>query len=205
MKIKKQLLLQIVLFVFVAAISGCAILKTIENIKRLKFRIGTINNFKICGIDIKGKQKIEDFSAKEAFNLVQAFGHKNMPLKFTLTVEAENPNDGRGGYPRTDINLKSFKWILLVEERETISGNIQNPVYVPGVGESTLIPIDMEIDLYKFFGAQGYKGAVDLALRLAGMQGKPVEVKLIARPVIGTPLGDISYPDEITIIQKEFR
>ena len=29
-------------------------------------------------------------------------------------------------------------------------------------------------------------------------------IKLITKPVIGTPLGDLEYPDEITVVDQKF-
>ncbi len=29
-------------------------------------------------------------------------------------------------------------------------------------------------------------------------------LKLLARPVVGTPFGNLAYPDEITIVDKSF-
>jgi len=195
----------IVAFFFLAFfVSGCAILKTLENVKRLKFRQNGITNIQLDGISLKGKNRIEDFSALEGLKFVQAFSNKKMPVKFVINIDVENPNNGKGGYPRTDLTLNSFPWRLIIDGNEIVTGNIEKPVFVPGVGETTAFPIAVEIDLYHFFGSNGYKEVIDLALRLAGSSGKPVDVKLVAHPVIGTPLGDLSYPGEITVVQKEF-
>lgn len=202
---KTAILVQLSVFVVVFLFSGCAILKTLENIKRLQFKLGTVDNIRLNGISIQGKTKLEDFNALDALKLVQAFSEKKMPVQFTLNVVASNPNTGSGGYPRTDISLKSFPWKLFIDNRETIVGNIGQPIVVPGVGEATVFPLSMEVDLYKLFGSQGYKGVVDLALKLAGANSNPVDIQLTARPVVGTPIGDLAYPDEITIVKKEFR
>ena len=205
MKGKRNILINISLFLLVFVFSSCAILKTLENVKRLKFQLGTIDNIRLSGISIQGKNKIEDFNAMDGLNLVQAFATKKMPVQFTLNIIAENPNNGTGGYPRTDISLKSFPWKLYIDNKETISGNIQRPIVVPGVGEATVFPLGIEIDLYQLFGSQGYKGVLDLALRIAGTSNTPVDIKLTAKPVIGSPIGDLAYPDELTIVKKEFR
>lgn len=205
MKRRTGIILQLSVFVFIFTFSSCAILKTLENIKRLQFKLGTVDNIRLSGISIQGKTKLEDFNTLDALKLVQAFSAKRMPVQFTLNVIASNPNNGGGGYPRTDISLKSFPWKLFIDERETITGNIGQPIVVPGVGEATVFPLSMEVDLYQLFGSQGYKGVVDLALKLAGANNSPLDIKLTARPVVGTPIGDLAYPDEITIVKKEFR
>lgn len=172
---------------------------------RLKFKISGVSGIKLSGIVVDGKKSADDFHPMDALKLFQGFSNKKMPLQFTLNIAVENPNNGKGGYPRTDIYLKSFPWKLYIDDKEMLFGNIASPIYIPGVGEATVFPINIDIDLLQFFGLKTYKELLSLALRMAGAPGKPVEVRLTARPVVSTPLGDISYPDEITIVSKEFK
>ena len=46
---------------------------------------------------------------------------------------------------------------------------------------------------------------MNLALALGGKNGSAARVTLKATPTIDTPLGAITYPGEISIIDKEFR
>ena len=68
-----------------------------------------------------------------------------------LNVDAKNPNDGTGGYKKSDATLQNFKWRLFLDDKETISGDIDQPVVVPGTGDVTTIPLRINIDLMKFF------------------------------------------------------
>lgn len=205
MRNKSGIILLLAAFTLSFVFTSCAIFKTIENMKRLKFKIGSVNNISLNGISFQGKLKLEDFNPLDAMKFIQAFSSKRMPLQCTVNIIVENPNNGTGGYPRTDLTLKAFPWKFYIDNRETVSGNIGKPIFVPGVGETTVFPIVVEIDLFQFFGTQGYKGIVDIALKLAGADKNPLEIKMTARPVIGTPLGDLSYPGELTIVSKEFR
>jgi len=62
----------------------------------------------------------------------------------------------------------------------------------------------MGLDLYNFFGNKGYDGIVNLALAIGGVQGSAARLKLDAQPTVSTPLGAITYPSRITIIDKNF-
>ena len=62
----------------------------------------------------------------------------------------------------------------------------------------------MSLDLIKFFGDKGLENIVNLALNVGGAQGSTSNLKLIAEPVLGTPLGDMKYPEPLTIIDKQF-
>jgi hypothetical protein len=120
-------------------------------------------------------------------------------------VEARNPNNGSGGSTRTISTLTRFDWRLLIDDQPTISGGIDKPLEIPGSGQSTIIPLRLELDLYEFFGNHGYDDLLNLALALGGKRGDISRVALDVQPSVSTPLGEITYPERITIVSKEFR
>ena len=136
--------------------NSCSVYQTMVNLSRLQFKLGDVNNFTIGGINISNKKSLNDFNPLEILTVTQAIASGKLPASFTLNVEAKNPNDGTGGYPKTDATLKSFPWRLEIDDVETISGNIGSQVSVPGTGELTNIPLTMNIDLIEFFGNKGY-------------------------------------------------
>ncbi len=183
---------------------SCSVLNTISNISRLQFKLGTVNQVQVNGISIQGKTSLSDFSPFELLQLTSAVGKGSLPVSFIINVEAKNPNDGTGGYPSTNIGLASFPWKLYVDGKETISGNINNPVDVPGVGEVTNIPLRVNIDLMKFFGGQDYKSLINLVFAIAGDKGYSSSLALYAQPTISTMLGNITYPSELKIVSTQF-
>jgi len=183
---------------------SCSVYETIVNLSRLKFKLGDVNNFTISGINLSDKKDFKDFDPLELLNLTQAISSGKLPASFTLNVEAKNPNDGTGGYPKTDATLKAFPWKLNIDQTETISGNIGSPVSVPGTGEVTNIPLEMNIDLIQFFGNKGLENLVNLALALGGQEGSASRLTLFATPTVSSPLGDIKYPGELKIVDQSF-
>lgn len=184
--------------------SSCSVYETIVNLSRLKFKLGAVNNFTVSGINISGKKSLQDFSPLEVVNLTSVIASGKLPVSFTLNVEAKNPNDGTGGYPKTDATLKAFPWRLEIDNVETISGNIGSPVTVPGTGEVTNIPLTMNIDLIEFFGNKGFDNLINLALTLGGQQGSSTRLSLFASPTVSSPVGDIKYPGELKIVDQSF-
>jgi hypothetical protein len=185
-------------------LTSCSVYETIANLSRLKFKLGEVNNFTISGINLSNKKSIQDFDPLELLNLTQVIATGTLPASFTLNVEAQNPNDGTGGYAKTDATLKAFPWKLNIDQTETISGNIGSPVSVPGTGEITNIPLDMNIDLIQFFGNSGLENLVNLALALGGQEGSASRLTLFATPTVSSPLGDIKYPGELKIVDQSF-
>ncbi len=190
-------------------LQGCATLgeiaRSLTNLQRLKFRLEGIGDFSLAGIRVNEKSQLRDFSITDSIQLLAAFRSKRLPARFLLNVEARNPNDGSGGSTRTISTLTRFDWRLLIDDRPTISGGIDKALEIPGSGQSTIIPLRLELDLYEFFGSHGYNDLLALALALGGKSGDISRVSLDARPSVSTPLGDITWPEPITIVSKEFR
>jgi len=185
-------------------VTSCSVYETIVNLSRLQFKLGDVNNFELNGIEISGKSKLEDFNFQDLLKLTTAFSSGSLPVTFVLNVEAKNPNDGTGGYKRTDANIKSFPWRLLINDKEAISGIINERIFVPGTGEITEIPIEIKLDLIELFKNKGYEDLIDLALALGGKKGSSSKLTLYATPTVTTSLGDIKYPGELKIVDKVF-
>jgi hypothetical protein len=198
-------IIYIVLFLLLAVPNwSCSVYQTIVNISRLKFKLDQVNNFLVSGIPVSNKTQLKDFSAAEILKISSSFAQGKLPVSFTLNVQAKNPNDGTGGYPKTSATIKSFPWRLLLDEKETISGNIGSPVSVPGTGELTNIPIQLNLDLMTFFKDRGYESLINLALNIGGYKKSASSVALLAQPTVGTSIGNITYPGELKIVSYQF-
>jgi hypothetical protein len=198
-------IIYIVLFLLLAIPNwSCSVYQTIVNISRLKFKLDQVNNFLVSGIPVSNKTQLKDFSAAEILKISSSFAQGKLPVSFTLNVQAKNPNDGTGGYPKTSATIKSFPWRLLLDEKETISGNIGSPVSVPGTGELTNIPIQLNLDLMTFFKDRGYESLINLALNIGGYKKSASSVVLLAQPTVGTSIGNITYPGELKIVSYQF-
>jgi len=184
--------------------TSCSVYQTMVNLSRLQFKLGDVNNFTVNGINISNKKSLQDFNALELLNLTQSIATGKLPASFILNVEAKNPNDGTGGYQKTNATLKEFPWRLEIDNVETIDGNIGTSVTVPGTGEIQNIPLTMNIDLIEFFGNKGLDNLVNLALTLGGQKGSSAKLALFATPTVTSPIGDIKYPGEIKIVEQSF-
>jgi hypothetical protein len=156
-------------------------------------------------VNISNKRSINDLSAIEAVKLTASFINRSMPVSFIVNISAVNPNNGTGGYPSTNATIVSFPWRLLIDGKETITGDISNPVTVPGTGQETIIPIRISFDLYKFFNNKDYEGLINLAMNLSGNStGTSSSITMYARPTVATAIGNISYPQEVKIVNLEY-
>lgn len=188
------------------AISGiqCSVYETITNLSRLEFKVGTVSGFEISGVQLSGKSKLGDFSAIDLLKLSSSFAGGSLPASFVLNVDAKNPNDGEDGYKKTDATIQNLKWRLFLDDKETITGDLDQPVTVPGTGEVTVIPLRINIDLMKFFKDKGYDSIINLALALGGSKGSSSKITLYATPTVSSLFGNITYPGELKIVDYTF-
>jgi hypothetical protein len=194
-----------VFLLFALSNLSCSVYQTMVNISRLKFKLGVVNNFTLGGINLTHKKNINDFGALEVLKLTASFTNGTMPATFTLNVNALNPNDGTGGYQKTNATIVSFPWRLMIDNKETVIGDIGSPFSVPGTGEAAVIPIQITVDLYKFFKDKSYQDIINLAMNLGGSGGgNSSNLALYAKPTVSSPIGNISYPQEIKIISYEY-
>jgi hypothetical protein len=175
--------------------------------KQVQFRIGSLSGVSIGGVNVSGKSKVTDFSVSETIALANRVASKTLPLSLTVNLEARNPNESvqSNGVSMNGLaTLQSLEWRLLIDGVPTISGIVQGPITLPAGGETVMIPITTEFNLFSVFEERGYAGMAKLAFALANPGSSNVKVTVDAKPVIETFLGNMNYPGRITIIEKEF-
>lgn len=187
---------------------GCTtakgVMNALTNLQKLQFKLDNVNNFRVNGIDISRISQPSQISPLDIARLGAMIASKSLPVSFTLNVAAKNPNDGSGGTQSTPLYLRKLAWTLLVDNRTTINGVVDQRLSIPGSGQSVTIPLTMNLDLYKFFSDKGLDDLMNLALAVGGAQGSASRLKLTARVSVETPIGVIDYPGDLTIVDRQF-
>lgn len=199
---KKLILLSVIITTLF--ISGCtSITDTITNAQRLQWKLGNVSGMKVSGVDVSNVSSISSINPLDLVKLTSAVGSGQLPVSFTLNLLAKNP-EGMGGSQNSSDLIKSVDWRLLIDNKETINGVVSGPITVPGVGQTSTIPVDISLDIMQFFQNEGLQSLAGMLLGIGGKSGSPARLSLKIRPTIDTFLGPIS-PGEITVIDKEFR
>lgn len=178
------------------------ITQAMTSISQLKFRLNGVREFQLAGVRLGGKSSLR---LTDSPALISAVAQKKLPASFTLEVAAINPNDGTAGTTKTSATIANFAWTLLIDDTPTVSGDLGAPVTIPGSGQQVLIPVRMNLDLIQFFENKGIDNIINLALALGGANGSPSRLTLRARPTVQTSFGTFRYPQEINIVDREFR
>jgi hypothetical protein len=178
----------------VVILSGCATLNQLAALKEVDFSIRDVTQSTLAGIALDGVDEYSDFGAGDMLKLAAALRSKELPLAFTLNLDATNPESNS-----VSAKMVQLDWTLFLQDKETIRGVVNESIDLPP-GKAVGIPVGIEVDLVRFFGSN-LTDLVELALNVVGAGGEPSDIRLRARPTINTALGPIRYPGEITIVQ----
>jgi len=183
------------LVVIAGGVVSCQTLREVANLKDVRFRIDRASDAQLAGVQLREIRSYQDLGGADVARLAASVSGGELPLSFTLHVEAENPASNT-----VNARLTEMDWTLLLDEQETISGVFDREVVLrPGTPED--VPVDLKLDLIAFFD-QNLRGLVDLAAAVGG-EGPPSNVQLRVRPTVQTPLGEMKYPNPITVVSKD--
>ncbi len=190
---KKYFLLILLLFVF---LSACQTLQMMQNFAKCEFRLAQIANINALGIDMTGKRSFSDFNLLDAGKVVQALAGNQFLLNFVANVEVRNPNAEPAGLNRMD-------WILMVDNKEVLNGTLNQAVSVPANNGTTVMPLQLSIDLKKIFANQSRDETLSLAFDLAQQGNNTTRLMLRVRPYINIGGTELAYPGYLNI-KKDF-
>jgi hypothetical protein len=198
-------IIYVLFLVVMAGIYSCSgVTDAVTNAQKLQWKLGNVSNMRVSGVDITKVSSMTQINALDLLKITNDFASGKLPASFTLNLLAKNPEKSGGTQNSTDV-IRSVKWRLLVDNKETINGNVSGPITIPGVGQTSTIPVSMSLDLLQIFQNEGMQNLISLALGMGGSQGSAARLSLKIQPTIDTFLGSITYPGEITVIDKEFR
>jgi hypothetical protein len=175
---------------------SCQTIREFTALERVDFALDRVENVRVAGVRLDGLRSFADVRPADVARVGLAVAAGELPLELDLVVQATNPADNP-----SQARLVRMAWTLLLEERETVSGELARDIVLPA-GATTEIPLGMSLDLVEFFDGSA-RDLIELALSLTDRGGSPKTVALRATPVIETPLGPIQYPRPITIVRRE--
>lgn len=184
------------LIAMAASIQGCQTLREIAALRLVDFAIDNVTDARLAGVEVQRIRSYQDLSTTDIYRLGRALANQQMPFEFRLNIAAHNPEENQ-----VQARLVRMAWTLFLEDRETISGVIDEERVLPS-GTTTNIPVRIELDLVEFFD-RNLEDLVELALAASGQEGEPTNVSLRATPTIDTPIGPMEYPRPITVVSRD--
>ncbi len=193
MRLIYKLLLFFLSTIFV--LSSCDVLQQasqISNLSKCEFRLESVQQLNLAGINVQNIKNISDLNMMDAGRLAMAVSTQQLPLDFTLNIEAKNPNTASAGMTKID-------WILLIDDIEMTQGILDKQVSIPANNGTTIIPMQMHIDLKKALSGKSADAVINFGLNLAGAGNKPTRFTLRMKPTITVSGFPITYPGYLNI------
>lgn len=194
---KKSLFILTFLSAFI--LNSCDILDQVSQVAMLskcQFRLSTLTNTKLAGVNVQNIDSFNDLSFVDVTKVSAAYATGNLPLSFTLNVEAKNPNTSAAGMSKLD-------WILLIDDLEVLTGITEQRITIPANGGTAILPLNLSFDLLKVIESRNVESLANFGMNLAGAGNRPTRVTLKAKPTIYVGSNPITYPNYITI-ENEF-
>ena len=183
---------------FTLFLSSCGLFEQVGQMATLTkcdFKLQSVKQLTLAGVNIQAIKSISDLGLIDAGMITAALAGGQLPLSFTLNVEAKNPNDQMAAMNRLD-------WILYIDDLEMVQGTLNEKVQIPANGGTSVIPLQMNMDLKKVLSGKSAETIINFGFNLAGMGGEPTRIKVKAKPTIMVGSREITYPGYITISTK---
>jgi LEA14-like dessication related protein len=189
-----DVLFRIFVLYSLSALVSCAYLQELTALKDCEFRLGTLENPLLAGVDISKVFSAKDFSIDQTGKLSRSILQGTLPLSFILNVDVKNPN------PK-NASLNRLEYLAFIDDTQIASGSMEEHVVIPAGGGIATIPVKVQTDVMDLLKKEPMNTVLNYALNLADNGKRPVRVSIKIKPWIQIGSVDREYPGYITINQ----
>lgn len=179
-------------------VNSCDVLQQIEGMKtfsKCEFRIHTISDMQLAGIDISGIRSVSDVKPMDMLQLTNGYLNNNLFFDFNLNLQVKNPNDQAA-------SLNRLEWLLFIDGEQLLEG-VVNETFITGPGQTAILPVQIGFNLADVLKNQSINRVVDYAAGLTDGSGKTTKLMLRLKPSVIVGQQSIIYPGWIEV-RNEF-
>jgi len=189
-----DLIFRICVLSILLSVLSCTYLKELTTLKDCEFRMRTLENPVLAGVDISGIFNLKDFSIEQTGKITKSILLGTLPLSFILNVEVKNPN-------QKNASLNRLEYLAFIDTVQIASGAMEEHVVIPSGGGIATIPVKVETDILDLVKKESVNTLLNYALNLADDGNRPVRVNIKIKPWIQIGSTDREYPGYITVKQ----
>ena len=164
---------------------------------KCEFRLHSLQEPEVCGINISQKSTWSDFSFMEGQTLAAQVMQKRLPFEITVNVETRNPGT-------TVAAVNSIQWIAMLEDLQLAQGTVSERVEVAANGGTSTIPVRIQADLFDYLEGDNARAMLDFALNMVNAGNQSSQLSLKIKPSVLIAGQELQYPEYFTIT-KEFK
>ena len=168
--------------------AGCDVVKQMGgayNMTQCNYSYRSLSNLNIAGMDVS---KGVSLSWLPSITSVLSGTAKSVPLKFTLNLDVQNPN-------QTAAMLHGLQYILSIDNVDFTNGTVDRSINIPGGGTQPM-PLDIGFDMAELLRGESKDAVINIVRNFIGIGDKASNVTFRIKPtfMIGTvPVTSPSY------------
>ena len=179
-----------------ALFTACGVKEQADQLQALQkctYEIVSADSVYVGGTDVSKLITNEGLNLLQAPQLAFAYMQQRVPVKGILRVKITNPGSEEAG-------INEFEYKVMVEDVELLSGLMTEKISVAPGGESSIVPVRIDKDVYPLLSNSVNQQAI--ADFLSTQTEKNVNLTFKIRPsfLVGTEV--VKYPDYIDIKRK---
>ena len=184
------------ILVIVLSLGSCRSFREMRNLTKCQFRIGTVRNIELAGVNIQNVRRFSDLGIRDAARATTALISGNLPLSMLINVEVKNPN-------KNTAAMNRLEWIAMVDQFQLLNGIVSKRVEVNPNGGVATIPLTVSTNLNQILKSVSQKERLDFGMGITDQNARPTRVALKLKPSIMIGKNSISYPGWFTV-KREF-
>jgi len=175
--------------------NACSALSELSAFKKCEFRLYSLAEPLLCGIDVSQKRSLSDFSFMEGQLIAGNLLRSTLPFDVRARVEVRNPGSSVAA-------VSAIHWKLFVDDVRVAMGSVNERVVVAPAGGRVLIPVPVHADLIDLLEGDSPSSLYNLALNLVNSGDKASRISLKIKPSVKVGSQTIKYPGYFTITRK---
>jgi LEA14-like dessication related protein len=177
-------------------LNACGAIAELSAFNQCEFRLYSLTEPRLCGIDVSQKRSWKDFSVAEGAVIAAYMLGSTLPFEVTAYVEIRNPGTQTAA-------VEAIKYKVKVDDVKVATGRITERVAVPPSGGRVLIPVPLHADLIHLLKSDNARSLMNLSLNLVNSGRQESRISLKIKPSVRVGSRSIPYPGYFTLT-KEF-
>jgi hypothetical protein len=180
----------------IGIITGCKNMSDIKAFTEARYTMRDLSEVRVNGINVSNKSSLDQFRMNEVATLLSAYNRNNLQADAMLGLHVELA-DGSS----REITITQLKWQLLVDNKETLSGVMEEPLKLQA--GLNLIPVRTPVMVTETNGNRNFEGLMQLVTLLSRDVKERPDIIFQIRPTVQTAVGNVEAPNFIPVYKPK--
>lgn len=176
-------------------LNSCSVFSELTAFKKCEFRLYSIQDPAICGLDLSDKRSPSDFTFLDGQMIAANLLRGTLPFEITINMEVKNPGTSTAA-------VNSIEWVAYVDDLEVAAGEVERRIEVPPSGGLAIVPVKIHADLIDYMEGNNPKTMMNFALNLVGTSDQPSNLSMKIKPSLLVAGQTIQYPGFFTVTHE---